>query len=162
MALLVTSGFIRRGVPNPTHTPAGLADFARVELPYKPTLVVMGSGFRLLEICRELTWERESLKNFDYLISLFCGGPEVQDDDGNVWLAHGAKIAGDHYHGVAAVDAFDAWAFVRAYPEQTLFIGDQEFAMALGINAGKACLYEIDSRESNSKLLQQVEELPAD
>lgn len=163
MALLITSGFVRRGVPNPPHTPAGLADFAKIEFPYKPTFVVMGSGLRLLQICREIAWEREQLKGFEYRVSPFCGGAEVIDDEGNTWLASGAKVPTGHYHGTASVDAFDAWAFIRGYPEQALFIGDQEFALALGIpNPGKACLYQIDQRARSYELLQQVEELPAD
>lgn len=103
---VVTHGDKFKG-PNPGMTPEGFAQVAALRglIPRNPSLVVIGTGQRHLDVAAALyltCWAEDtdqiSTGRIPLRVTPVVGGPESLEDD-TILLANGTKVARDQYTG---------------------------------------------------------------
>jgi hypothetical protein len=142
MIHLVTHGERFFGV-NPEHSCGGIRQIEKLVLEEEPSLVVIGTGARFIEIYNTMIEQGNLRKNTPVKYSPFCGSADGLEANKDVILADGTTVSLNDYINIGS-DCFDAWGFISSLPDNTLLCAGGELMSALNFKSEKGQLYELD------------------
>jgi hypothetical protein len=139
---------------DPKHTELGLKKIRAIQLPKEIAIVVTGTGRRMLEILEIVKARLPSPIQITY--SPFCGSGDILKKN-QIILSGGRIINLMDYDGLYSspdnLALFNAWNWVKQYPNNTLFLAGRELMTALGLAkiSEEGCLYELSAPKKAAK-----------